>query len=77
MQSGEKHRQHVKIITQCTAFHENLSMWVLQLLSFASSTRLRRRKRTWENFFYEYYTHILFLIGVNFYGDRHLHVSRC
>ena len=38
-----------KIIPQCTTFHETLSlckiwsMWVLRLLSFASSTGLRRR----------------------------------
>ena len=55
---------------------------MLRLFSFASSTRLRRRRRRiWKNLFYEYYTHttsnyIKFLIGVNFYGDLHLDISR-
>ena len=39
-------------------------------------------KKKMKNLFYEYYTHttsnyIKFLIGVNFYGDVHLDVSRC
>ena len=52
---------------------------MLWLLSFASSTRLRRKRRTWtidENYFYEHRTHtssnyIKFLIGVIFHGDLH------
>ena len=80
---------NANIILQCTAFHKTLSsckilsVWVVQLLSFASSTRLRRRRlRFCENYIYEYHTHtasndIEIFVGVNFYGDIHLDDSRC
>ena len=42
----------------------------------------KKKMKNLENLCYEYYTHttsnyIKFLIGVNFYGDVHLGVSRC
>ena len=58
---------------------------MLWLLSFASSTGLRRRRIKEKNMGTidkkKYHTHttanhIKFLIGVNFYDDHHLDVSR-
>ena len=56
------------------------------VIEFRFFNRIKKKKKkkmkNLENLCYEYYTHttsnyIKFLIGVNFYGDLHLDVSRC